>query len=374
MKKIKKETLTSKDRNDPILSSKRLAYLIVTPLSVVSIIFVWGFYSYVGEISWIDQYALPIIAYIMCFLMIFLWSKLISLRSFEYLAYCLIFIYISLKIFFQLRGVIVDDLQIESNFLLWVTFIYILGFCLLEIRRALAGSLIFLLLVLAFGVGFFSQSNTIVVNIPKLQLLFEVFLVSIFSIILLYLMAHTGEHYNSTRLTANFNSKLANTDSLTMMDNRRQLERHLNEEINRADRHNLPLAIIMFDIDHFKRINDEFGHALGDLVLVKSARIVRNSLRSSDHFGRWGGDEFVCVATNTDEETAVLLAERLRTDLEQAPILKSSPITCSFGVTRFISGDTPEDLIRRADQGLLQAKENGRNQVVAIPSETPMVG
>ena len=366
--------MTSKDRNDPILSSKRLAYLIVTPLSVVSIIFVWGFYSYVGEISWIDQYALPIIAYIMCFLMIFLWSKLISLRSFEYLAYCLIFIYISLKIFFQLRGVIVDDLQIESNFLLWVTFIYILGFCLLEIRRALAGSLIFLLLVLAFGVGFFLQSNTIVVNIPKLQLLFEVFLASIFSIILLYLMAHTGEHYNSTRLSANLNSKLANTDSLTMMDNRRQLERHLNEEINRADRHNLPLAIIMFDIDHFKRINDEFGHALGDLVLVKSARIVRNSLRSSDHFGRWGGDEFVCVATNTDEETAVLLAERLRTDLEQAPILKSSPITCSFGVTRFISGDTPEDLIRRADQGLLQAKENGRNQVVAIPSETPMVG
>jgi diguanylate cyclase (GGDEF)-like protein len=159
-----------------------------------------------------------------------------------------------------------------------------------------------------------------------------------------------------------------------MMDNRRQLEKHLNEEINRADRHNLPLAIIMFDIDHFKRINDEFGHANGDMVLVKTARIVKMSLRSSDHFGRWGGDEFVCVATNTDEETAIILAERLRTDLEQAPILKSSPITCSFGVTRFVSGDTPEDLIRRADLGLFQAKSNGRNQVVVIPPESTMLG
>jgi len=370
---MKKKTLTSKDTTDPILASKRLAYLILSPLGVLSLVFVWGFFFYFGEISWIDQYALPGIAYILCFLWIFLWPKLISIRLFEYLVYCLIFIYLSLKIFFLLKGVMVDDKQIESNFMLWITFIYISGFCLLDIRRALAGSLIFLFLI-ALSVGFFMQTNTIIMDIPKLRLLFDIFLASIFSIILLYLMAHTGEHYNSTRLTSNVNSELANTDSLTMMDNRRQLEKHLNEEVNRADRHNLPLAIIMFDIDHFKQINDEFGHAMGDLVLVKSARIVRNSLRSSDHFGRWGGDEFVCIATNTDEETAVLLAERLRTDLEQAPILRSSPITCSFGVTRFVSGDTPEDLIRRADQGLLRAKDNGRNQVAAIPPENAMVG
>ena len=366
--------MTSKDRYDPILASKRLAYLIVSPLGVLSIIFVWGFFYYFGEISWIDQYALPGIAYILIFFWILLWSKLISVRPFEYLVYCLIFLYLAFQIYFLLKGVIVDDIQVETNVLLWIAFIYILGFCLLDNRHALLGSLIFLLLILAFSVGYIYQSNTIIISTPKLQLLFNMLLVSIFSIILLYLMAHTGEHYNSTRLTANVNSILANTDSLTMMDNRRQLEKHLNEEINRADRHNLPLAVIMFDIDHFKRINDEFGHAFGDMVLVKSARIVRNSLRSSDHFGRWGGDEFVCIATNTDEETAVLLAERLRIDLEQAPILKSSPITCSFGVTRYVNGDTPELLISRADQGLLQAKEKGRNQVVAIPPETTMVG
>jgi diguanylate cyclase (GGDEF)-like protein len=167
-------------------------------------------------------------------------------------------------------------------------------------------------------------------------------------------------------------SNLAMTDTLTQVDNRRQLEKHLNEEVKRADRHRLPLAVIMFDIDNFKRINDRFGHNTGDEVLVKTAQIIKDSLRSSDHFGRWGGDEFLCVATNTNEDTANQLAERLRNELEQAKICEGIPCTGSFGVTRFTRGDTPDGLVRRADMGLFRAKNNGRNQVVTIPPETTL--
>jgi diguanylate cyclase (GGDEF)-like protein len=128
----------------------------------------------------------------------------------------------------------------------------------------------------------------------------------------------------------------------------------------------------MFDIDNFKRINDRFGHANGDLVLVRTAKIVSDSLRSTDRFGRWGGDEFICVATNTSEDTAIHLAERLRNELERAGILEEFPVTGSFGVTRYKSGDTSDGLVRRADMGLLRAKNDGRNRVVTIPPETTL--
>jgi len=185
-------------------------------------------------------------------------------------------------------------------------------------------------------------------------------------------MSRIREHYVKSQVTADLMSNLAMTDTLTQVDNRRQLEKYLIEEVNRADRHRLPLAVIMFDIDNFKRINDRFGHATGDLVLVKTAQIVGESLRTTDRFGRWGGDEFICVATNTNEDTAISLAERLRTELEQAKICEGIPITGSFGVTRFVRGDTPDGLVRRADIGLFRAKNNGRNQVVTIPPETTL--
>lgn len=369
---MKKAPLTVKPQTDPVQAAKRLIFLISTPLGVFCLLLLWGVSFYIGELAWLDQYALPIMAYFLLFFFILFWSKIISIKSFELSIYCLTFIYFSLKIYTVMQGAIFEGIQIESNFLLWIPFIYILSFNMLDIRRALVGSLLFFSLILSLGVIILVQSDTIGVNPHIFYLLIEMYLASMFSIIILYMMSYIREYYINSQKMADVNSKLAMTDSLTMMDNRRQLEKYIDEEVKRADRHRLPLAIIMFDIDFFKHINDRFGHAYGDLVLVKTARLVRSSLRSSDRFGRWGGDEFVIIATNTDEDTAIYLAERLRTELERAHILDSSPITCSFGVTRFVSGDTPDDLIRRADMGLFRAKANGRNQVVTIPPETTL--
>jgi diguanylate cyclase (GGDEF)-like protein len=369
---MKKLTVASKVRNDPVQTSKRLVYLIATPMGVLSLILLWGISYYCGKLSWLDYYALPINAFLLLFLFFFLWIRLLPIRSFEYFVYSLTFIYFTIKIYTVLHGAIFDGSQIESDFILWIPFIYILGFSMLDIRNALQCALAFFIIILLLGVFVLFQTGSFNIVPHNFSLLIEIYLSSVFYIIILYLMSRVSEHYVTAQVTADLMSKLAMTDSLTHVDNRRQLEKYLDEEVKRADRHRLPLAIIMFDVDNFKRINDRFGHSTGDMVLVESARIVSDSLRSSDHFGRWGGDEFLCVATNTDEDTANRLADRLRKEINEAQIHESFPVTCSFGVTRFVRGDTPDSLVRRADMGLFRAKNNGRNQVVTIPPETTL--
>jgi len=369
---MKKKTMKGKTRNDSIQASKRAAYLIGTPLGVFTLLLLWALFYYFGNLSWLDYYGLPIGAFLLLFLGIFLWIKILPIKTFEFLVYSLTFIYFSLKIYTVLNGAISDGGQIESDFILWLPIIYILGFGMLDIRDALLCSLSFFIIIILLGFFVVLQTGVFYISPNNLYILIEIYLSGVFYIIILYLMSRVREHYVTSLVTADLMSKLAMTDSLTLVDNRRQLEKYLDDEIKRADRHRLPLAVIMFDIDNFKRINDRFGHATGDIVLVKTAQIVRESLRTSDHFGRWGGDEFLCVATNTDEDTAIRLAERLRKELEQAKIHETIPITGSFGVTRFTRGDTPDGLVRRADIGLFRAKNSGRNQVITISPETTL--
>ena len=369
---MKKKTLTGKIGNDPVQASKRLAYLIATPLGVFTLLLLWVLFYYFGTLSWLDYYGLPINAFLLLFLVIFLWIKIIPIKTFEFFVYSLTFFYFTLKIYTVLKSAILFGGQIESDFILWLPIIYILGFGMLDIRDALLSSLAFFLITMLLGFFVVLKTGVYYVSPNNLFMLIVIYLSGVFYIVILYLMSRVREHYVTSQVTADLMSKLAMTDSLTLVDNRRQLEKYLDDEVKRADRHRLPLAVIMFDIDNFKRINDRFGHATGDMVLVKTAQIVRDSLRSPDHFGRWGGDEFLCVATNTDEDTAIHLAERLRKELECTVIDEAFPVTGSFGVTRFTRGDTPDSLVRRADIGLFRAKNNGRNQVVPIPPETTL--
>jgi diguanylate cyclase (GGDEF)-like protein len=369
---MQKTSFKNKTQNDPVQVAKRLIFLIATPLGVASLSLLWWISYTTNDLSWLDFYALPILAFFLLILFFTLWVRLVSLQFFEILAYLLVFLYFSLQMCTIVRGAIYDGSQIESDFVLWIPLIYILGFTLLDIRRALIGSIAFFIILLLLGAFILVQSITFGSIPHNFSLLIEIYFASLFYIIILYLMARIREHYVTSQIMADVMSKLAMTDSLTMVDNRRRLEKYIDEELKRADRHRLPLVLIMLDIDNFKRINDRFGHSTGDIVLVKTAQLIKDSLRGSDHFGRWGGDEFICLATNTDEDTATRLAERLRKELERAQIMDSMPVTGSFGLTRFVRGDTPDILVRRADLGLLRAKANGRNQVVVIPPETTL--
>jgi diguanylate cyclase (GGDEF)-like protein len=155
----------------------------------------------------------------------------------------------------------------------------------------------------------------------------------------------------------------AATDALTGIANRAGLADVLARELHRTNRHNAPLSVVMFDIDLFKTINDTYGHPAGDAVLVALTQLVAALVRDHDTLGRFGGEEFLIVAPETDTTAAEQLAERLRAAVENNQFPAAGRVTCSFGVATTHPGDSAETLVARVDAALYQAKEAGRNRV-----------
>ena len=164
--------------------------------------------------------------------------------------------------------------------------------------------------------------------------------------------------------------RLTIIDALTDIHNKRYLLEFLDRELSRSARYGRPLALILFDIDRFKTVNDDLGHLGGDFTLRELASLVKGCVRKEELYARYGGEEFVVVLPETSGEGAVAVAERIRTMVERHQFQyegKTYPVSVSMGVAA-TSGDatlTPHELIRQADDRLYQAKHAGRNRVVA---------
>ncbi|MDH5408894.1 MAG: sensor domain-containing diguanylate cyclase [Gammaproteobacteria bacterium] len=172
-------------------------------------------------------------------------------------------------------------------------------------------------------------------------------------------------------------------DPLTTIHNRRYFDQRMLEEVDRADRNDKPLSCLFIDIDHFKKFNDQYGHQIGDRVLQEVARIIKSQMRASDVLARYGGEEFSILLTNTDQQLAENIAERIRFSISehthQLSETVSSHITISIGCdTVHPQGDLSAAevgaaLVHNADTALYQAKEQGRNRVVSFTdSKAPM--
>jgi diguanylate cyclase (GGDEF)-like protein len=159
------------------------------------------------------------------------------------------------------------------------------------------------------------------------------------------------------------------TDALTGLYNRLKLDEAMNDEINRLQRYQGTFSVIMMDIDHFKKVNDTHGHLVGDEVLKKIAEILKAGFRKTDTPGRWGGEEFLVLLPQQDMAQAVMLAEKLRATIENTTVAEINKVTSSFGVTGYMTEDTVESLVKRADFALYRAKELGRNRVEILEPE-----
>ena len=155
-------------------------------------------------------------------------------------------------------------------------------------------------------------------------------------------------------------------DELTGLYNRRQLVLELDSAIAHASQHGTTFCLAIIDVDHFKSINDKQGHLVGDVVLREFARVASDSIRNSDIFGRYGGDEFMQILRDTELKGAVMHAERLRVHahfLDLRSIMPAKSISLSIGIAQYRAGENAESLIERADAGLYLAKQRGRNRV-----------
>jgi diguanylate cyclase (GGDEF)-like protein/PAS domain S-box-containing protein len=159
--------------------------------------------------------------------------------------------------------------------------------------------------------------------------------------------------------------KISITDELTGIYNRLKFNEEIEKELSKARRYAAPCSLILFDIDHFKTINDTYGHNSGDDVLRTLALVVQAQLRETDLFCRWGGEELVIICPHTSDKEAYLLAERIREKVESFQFKTVGHITISAGAGEYLpNSDTAESLLKRIDTALYKAKEQGRNQVV----------
>ena len=188
------------------------------------------------------------------------------------------------------------------------------------------------------------------------------------------------KHYQDRlRLDLDESVSMASVDELTKLHNRRYLTSHMTREFERAIENNKPLSVIMVDVDHFKKVNDTHGHAVGDDVLVELARRMIECTRTSDLSARLGGEEFVVVMPETSMQVAESVAERLREGVGGEPFVSQDgglamDITVSMGVALINgSGDSPADLLARADEALYRAKSGGRNRVVCASNNVEAV-
>jgi diguanylate cyclase (GGDEF)-like protein/PAS domain S-box-containing protein len=153
------------------------------------------------------------------------------------------------------------------------------------------------------------------------------------------------------------------TDPLTNIYNRRFFMQMLEQEMERTRRYGKSFSVIMFDLDHFKSVNDRFGHAAGDMVLKSVADMIKGRIRKTDYFARWGGEEFIILLPETSVEDAAGLAEELREQLSSMTLPEVGRVTASFGVAGYRTSDTIDTILMRADSMLYEAKAAGRNCV-----------
>jgi diguanylate cyclase (GGDEF)-like protein len=282
-------------------------------------------------------------------------------------AFCIMITCIFFPVMFLTSGSIDSGIPSFYIFGIVVTFLLLSGKTLLIvfIIEFLVTSLMYAFTMKEQG---FADSFTVLGDTTYLYIAFASLIVGwILGMILRRLMHKLEEERETSTELVNKLQDYSNKDALSSAYNRRFLHAYLEECIRRVDTKEInTFSIIMFDIDHFKNVNDEYGHLAGDEVIRNLSATINGCMRSVDVVSRYGGEEFVCVMPTADETPAFRRAEQIRQKVESSQLCSeiNRPVTISGGVAGYISGMGPSDIIKEADKNLYIAKESGRNQIV----------
>ncbi len=242
----------------------------------------------------------------------------------------------------------------------WMVLSYLVASLVLRPHAFLLVSLGQYAALIAVGAAFWwAPAIAPEIKTAQANLLLQLYLMHGTVIAFLFLQHQLRRQYVQTLLRSEREATLAQIDALTGLPNRRQLQTWLSASLGRAD-HPGPLSLVLFDLDHFKAVNDTYGHETGDRVLRDTALAASRIVRHGDRVGRWGGEEFLILVAG-DQTAAHAVAARLRDGLRSLWHPGNRAITVSCGIAQARPGDTPETLLRRADTALYQAKAAGRD-------------
>src|SRR5215212_3638280 len=349
-------------QTDPLERVKRRTYLKATLSGLPAVLLVWismGPEGLLGNMI----FSMFILFYLAC--VVALWSRVVTIRLAERVMFLgvVLFTFVHLSYVLYANGTLADArTTITEVSYTTLTVLYVVAYLIFDSRTALRISLTL------FGLELFAVLAKALSEAPDgpnqgeilWSLRMHAFMGAV--IALIYASSYLKDQLLSQREMAEAMHRLAHTDQLTGVANRRELYSELLKETNVSERYGRPLSIIFFDLDHFKCVNDTYGHDCGDGVLREVVRGTERVLRTTDRLGRWGGEEFVVLAPETDLREASRLAERLRVEIANTCYAYAPAVTASLGFAEYEAGDTPETLIKRADRALYKAKFLGRNR------------
>lgn len=240
-----------------------------------------------------------------------------------------------------------------GDFIVWVPLYIVFIFITLGIQKGLLFSIVIFLIALFIGIRDIKHLSP-----ESIDSVSQFYFANIVYILVLYFAQHIFKAYTEVNVLKRY----AYIDSLTRIANRHQIDVWLEQKLVDAEGQNKPFSIIFFDIDHFKKVNDHYGHKIGDCVLQEIAAIVSGFRSKGDLLGRWGGEEFILISDAADDH-ALEKAEQIRELVEKHTFNGAGKLTASFGVTDFKCGDNIDSLLNRADEALYVSKNNGRNKV-----------
>jgi diguanylate cyclase (GGDEF)-like protein len=334
--------------SDPLEQTSRRITLWIFPLGVVATLISLWLLSLSRQISPVEQLMQGLVVGLLLGLEVALWRRWLSLRQVWTIALLCIAVYILVHV--ALQTALVKGI---SPILLWFPAVYLVVFTLFESRQALRFSLVYYalgLLMLMLGLSQTERKPELLNSAAQFGM------ANLMSILVVYAFSQVRERYHQMR-------QMAHSDPLTGLPNRRYIEPLLEQEVFRAERYNRGFAVLIADLDHFKEVNDQHSHAVGDQVLREVALRLTGCLRRSDTLARWGGEEFLVLAPATNLEQARLLGNRMLETMRERPFVGHIPLTLSLGIGCYHPHDTLEQIIFRADAALYRAKNLGRDRL-----------
>lgn len=343
-----------KKQYDSLADLKRGIYLWIVPLIVTALIL-----NTVMQNSPIENKMSFIINNALTIWLFFCWILLIKRRWVKFAEYScltLITVYHIATFFDTVSHYLLPSGGALGDFIVWMPIYLAFIFLTLGVKKGLSFSILIFLLTLVDGLIYFDRLSA-----DSLDSLLQYYFANFVYVVVLYGAQHIFKGYAEAQLI----KKHAYLDSLTGIANRHRIDGWFEQKLNDSKEMNISFSVIFFDIDHFKMINDQFGHKVGDAILIELADLIQKNLVVRELFGRWGGEEFIIIPAVTGKG-AINLAELLRETIAQHDFHSVGKLTASFGVTESLPDDTIDSLLSRVDEGLYQSKHRGRNKVSSV--------